>query len=1137
MNKQEYIQSLQQRMQGVLDDYLFNNYKKQITARKLSADFSPTYKESYLWNRALFLSSNGSRLIKEADFKKTGIRALKESAEIFEVLGQVSQEYDRAFCIVLSALCYDLAGYQANALCLMRSTQAYSVIAQEDEIDITPDNYILSHIRYVLEKTIPNARAHLIANNSLSTNIGVLLFNDAMRLWYETILNGVNTDYLSMIEKTYRYFSNDFNIHISQVLLLLTARLHIYSERSIWSDIRKSEFAAGNGTWTKYIKLLSHDAYDRSLIKPIEKRVSKFEFWTSQLRAIEKGLLTLESNFIIQMPTSAGKTFIAELAIVDALTKHPRKKCLYIAPFRALTNEKEEELASTISKLGYSVSALSGSYELDEFQEIVLQDTDVLIATPEKVDFLLRQGTEYFSEISLIVVDEGHVVGDISQRASLLEFLIVRLRIKIPSLKTLFISAVMPPDNADEYSIWLNGVSDKVIRSLMHENSSITEEWEPTRKLLGRFDWNGNNGRITYKNISTENEETRTSISAFIPAIIKKRQYGNRFPTGNSKAQTSASLAFDLSKDGNCLVFCAQVRNTESVGKALLDIIQVIEANEEQLPHYFENNTNTESYFFASKWYGDASYVTRCLQRGIGIHYGDMPEAVRRSVESDYVSGKLRILVSTNTIGQGLNFPIKHLIIHSTLISQGQFVGVRDFWNIIGRAGRAGKETEGQIVFVVDSYTDGVSYNRYTEKNNIEAAYSMFLSVLNAFVRNRISASLYEQYMETISESYLLNLLAEETVETDDQQNIELIINNSLFKVQAERREIDIQPIRNSFSTIAKNIRETVEPELLAAFGQTGFILKSNRAINDFIDSKREELSTVVENDDYLQFLKLILNLFSEGNIEEVTSPKLTSINQTSDTIFNVAKSWIEVKEINEIQAEWQNTSTNPNHLNILISDGFYYRYTWGITAVTTLLIAKLGKLRTELPDGIVNLPSYIKYGVNNSTACLARSLGIKNRDVALKLSQESQGLTGRDFIKWLANLTFEEIQTYDLNIYDNSNVLNIATKLTTRRYDDIPTSFEFAIKGTFFEEVRKVTSKTVNVGDTLICQREATNQYDPYAIKVFLSQNELGYVPREYSRLISVEMDINNAEYTIEVIEVVEEEDFNRISVKMSRR
>ena len=302
--------------------------------------------------------------------------------------------------------------------------------------------------------------------------------------------------------------------------------------------------------------------------------------------------------------------------------------------------------------------------------------------------------------------------------------------------------------------------------------------------------------------------------------------------------ETSASLCFELSNDGNCLVFCARVNDTKRVGEALLRILSALEIENRDLPAHFEINENRESYFSATKWYSTDSYVIECLKRGIGIHFGDMPESVRRSVESDYGSGKLKVLISTSTVGQGLNFPIKHLVVHSTIIgydvkaNQPIKIRVRDFWNIIGRAGRAGKETEGQIIFVINSAVDILSFHEYTDRSNIEHAYSMFFAVLRALIAKRINESVFNNYMQILSEPYLQNLLVEEVVGTDDSDIIEKIISTSLFKVQVLKEAYDLQPLRKAFALTVSRIRKAVtNKDLLRTYGQTGFMLNSNEAI------------------------------------------------------------------------------------------------------------------------------------------------------------------------------------------------------------------------------------------------------------------------------------------------------------------
>lgn len=1140
METGEYYNIISKELNQIIEEYKFNNYKNQIAARKMSVDFTRTYSESYLWDRALYLSTNGCNLLHSGTDLKTAIISLKIAAEIFEDLSEVSEVYDRDYCLILSALCFDISGYQANAVCLIRKTDNY-LLTTELEVELDLDNYIIAQIRRILLKQIYDARAKI--NNDVSEDIGLKIFNKAIASWFETILNGTENNYSKEVNESYLYFLKEGNIYLSQLLFLIRARVRTYSERSIWENLKVVKDISINTIWNKYIKLQTYDIYDRDKIKESEKRLSKFEFWISQLRALDAGILSTGDSYVIQMPTSAGKTFIAELAILNALIEEPDKKCIYVAPFRALTNEKEVELADYLSKLGYSVSSLSGSYELDEFQEMILEDTNVLIATPEKIDLLLRVNPEYFESISLMVVDEGHIVGEISSRASLLEFLIIRLKIQVTSLRTIFISAVMPPENADEYSTWLNGNAGRVVRSKLFPDSAVDETWEPTKKWIGRFDWVGNNGTITYKDINTENEDTRIKSNAFVPSIIKIKQYGNTYPRKSNKGDTCASLAFELSKDGNCLVFCSQPRYTKSVGNSLLSILEKLP--EETTPLVLRANRNKESYFFAKKWFGEESHVTRCIERGIGIHYGDMPEAVRRAVETDYSDGKLRILIATNTVGQGLNFPIKYIIIHSTIISTEvdenknltvNKVSNRDFWNLVGRAGRAGKETEGQVIFVINSHTDNISYEEYSEKTNIEPAFSMFFNVLNALVEKRINANLYEQYMSSLAEPYLLSLLAEEVIGDNNAESaIEQVLNNSLFKVQADKRDIDLTPIRNSFSRIMASIEKEVPEDLLRIFSETGFGVKSNLAIRNFISAKNE-LLFIVDTDDYLWLLALIFELFHNGEIEEVTSYKLDKITGGPKDYLPIANGWITGSEIENLIVNWADISDKPEHLHILLSEGFYFRYAWGISAFLTILKHLLNV--EEMPDGIKNLSSFIKFGLNNSTACLARSIGIKNRDIALRLSDISGNLSGRNFIKWVANLSNEDIDGFNFNTYDAQNILTTAFKLSPNKFDGTPIRFTFWVKGVFFNEERRVASLNLTDGDILNYYREPNNNFDPFAIKITdLWPDDLGYVPREFSKLISVEIDINQIDYLVEVLEVLPQENYNDIYISMIRK
>src|SRR5690606_17283989 len=177
----------------------------------------------------------------------------------------------------------------------------------------------------------------------------------------------------------------------------------------------------------------------------------------------------------------------------------------------------------------------------------------------------------------------------------------------------------------------------------------------------------------------------------------------------------TAVLAAKFAMSGPTLVFCAQRGETIDVIENIITTLKYQEASN-QIPHStveYVEHPDLESYQLSREWLGDSHPLTRGLKHGVGLHIGPLPDPLRQAIEDEYKSGNIRILVSTNTLGQGVNLPIKTAIIYSLertwpkYDDYGNVIGRnsdpikrRDFWNICGRAGRAGKETEGQVIFV-----------------------------------------------------------------------------------------------------------------------------------------------------------------------------------------------------------------------------------------------------------------------------------------------------------------------------------------------------------------------------------------------------------------------------------------------------
>ena len=419
MTKEEFILKSESRLSSLENDSKFKNYSKQLLADKLKADFNKNYKLDYLWRKSLIAISSSCFILENDTNSKIALKSLYKIANNLENISEIeesSSQFDVDFLRILSALCYDVSGYQANAYCIAKKINNYQLNSDLD-IDLTEDNYIIQIIQNALLKKIPLIRQLILSKKQDSSNsepFSTLLY--AFELWTNQILNLEENAFFTIFNDAYELYLNAGNIYISQLILLFKIRIKMYGNRSIYLKLK--DYTDCNIIWNKYIKLLANDYYESyNKIKEISDKKSIFEFWTSQLRAIDDGLLSKDESFVVQMPTSAGKTFIAELFILKYLINY-KKKILYISPFRALASEKVSELGKYFSYLGYKVSSSTGSYEYEPMFDTVFDDTDVFILTPEKADYVLRLSPDVFDNIGAVVVDEGHIVGDLNSRDS-----------------------------------------------------------------------------------------------------------------------------------------------------------------------------------------------------------------------------------------------------------------------------------------------------------------------------------------------------------------------------------------------------------------------------------------------------------------------------------------------------------------------------------------------------------------------------------------------------------------------------------------------------------------------------------------------------------------------------------------------
>ena len=99
--------------------------------------------------------------------------------------------------------------------------------------------------------------------------------------------------------------------------------------------------------------------------------------------------------------------------------------------------------------------------------------------------------------------------------------------------------------------------------------------------------------------------------------------------------------------------------------------------------------------------------LSRYVRAGIGVHHAGMLPRYRRLVETLAQRGLLRVICGTDTLGVGINVPIRTVLITALTKYDGQRMrqlSAREFHQVAGRAGRAGFDTAGTVVVMAPEH-------------------------------------------------------------------------------------------------------------------------------------------------------------------------------------------------------------------------------------------------------------------------------------------------------------------------------------------------------------------------------------------------------------------------------------------------
>ena len=1006
-----------------------------------------------------------------------------------------------------AATAYDFAGYQANAICL-----AKRIISE-------PSNAFNEVAGLVISRRFMNV-AHGDWETKVIADVKVKSLEDVVFATAVTVatraLRELSWFFLSgSTERLER--ARDLFITAEAGLLecgaaeeatlvhTIRALLTVMQRRSTWSILGN---VSSSPKWRRYLVLLA-----RSLSSTLLNGTSIAELWPSQTLALDNGLLSDHAGKVIKMPTSAGKTRIAEMVLVHTLVENPGTKCIYIAPYRALVSEIESTLISVLGDLGFQVSTALGGFETDEIELFLSQNADVLVTTPEKLDLLVRLTPEYASQVQLVILDEGHILED-RRRGVKYDMLLTRFKIAAPQARFIYLSAVVSDTTLEELASWLNTGPGSTLRS----------EWRPSVQRLANLRWSGTTGTLHY----AIEPETPVLGESFTPGIIRQqeikfpnpatgRTLTRRFPDTANKSQIAAELALKFVDKGSVLIFCSQPNFTVAVGQAVYDRMnwsQLAGLKDVPIP---VDTSNSRSAQLAEEWLGIEHKVTQLLRQGIAIHYGDLPDSVRNAIESDYRARRFPILVATNTLAQGVNLPIRTVIIHSVWRGPSddrERIPARDYWNIAGRACRAGEETEGTIVHIVRTETDSWDYEYYqNHRENPEPLDSGLLRLLQRSVEGRLSDEAFRGAIDP----EILAIAAEESSDGLMSARISDVLGKTLAALQMPRKGIPAELLRDKSISIANSITEEV-PDFgrRRVFASTGLTTQSCLYLDEYVKANNSQIETMMNGSKNAVDSAETVSEIAAGVIESEVQEAF------SGSYLDLLRDWMGGKPVPEIREALGEDAPGVEQLAKFIENYFSSRLPWVVSGFLRIAANGLGLNENELPLTVRSLPAMIKAGVEFPEAAWAASAGAASRAAAIRIgaayvshhtliaNDVDNNHTYSTFLDWIRPLTSEDLYySYGLEGAVLEETFG-AFQRNARNHllnnaPEFPLQFE--VRGISFHDRRQIAAMAIP-GSEVVLERDYDNLMDRNAVFVVFNDRPMGYVPKDYAQLIAPDLD-----------------------------
>ena len=798
-------------------------------------------------------------------------------------------------------------------------------------------------------------------------------------------------------------------------LEMLLRWLHVAGRRMVAGSLWAAT-AGINSRVSKFVKSVTSSAHPMIELLPPQRSA-----------LAEQGLLDPASRaVVVDLPTSGGKTTLAQFRILQALNQFAQDNgwVAYVAPTRALVSQILRRLRRDFSPLGIKVEQVTGGIEIDSFEEDLLsqhQAFDVLVSTPEKLNLIIRNAKLQHRPLALIVLDEAHNIED-KERGLRIELLLATIRQDCPNANYLLLMPFVP--HSGVLARWLDPENGKSI-------SLGSTAWQPNERVVGLYRVFEDQGRGT-RNRKLWGLEFETLVTT--PRTIHLQ--GTHRAGDSCPLDISITDAKTLMKMTTAMAKIFSTRGTSiAVGDSTPHAWEMarLAASNMEAPDRLSDEIKLVQSFLKTE-VGEDFELISLLRKRVAVHHSGLPDEARSLVEWLAEDGQLRVLCATTTIAQGINFPVSSIFLSRTEHpNQSGPIPMtpREFWNLAGRAGRVGQDSVGVVGLATTNEAKSDKLRAFVGAATSDLA-SRLITLLDEIVDRtpeaQLMAVIHEEQWSDFR-SYIAHLLLESKNLQRLQTQTEQLLRSTLgFSVLRSQNDPKSRARADSLLEVTNAYAERLSQNMgaVSLSDSTGFDPEGVRTAMAGLGGLETRLTPEDWEPKSLfgggQGLSNLIGVMMQVPNLNKELERIAGSGQDRQRIAEIAKAWVIGRTLQDIATsyfEGHDSTAKITEACRGIYRAIVNNSVWGLSALSKLPGSGLDwNVLTEAERKKLNLlPAFLYHGVDTEEAVLmrmnqvprsvAKTLGVRMRQDA----GDRSTLTVNEARKFVKNLSSDDWQ------------------------------------------------------------------------------------------------------------------------------